>query len=251
MTDDELGRRVRDAHGDAWQVHGRLREFVGGGTAEQPGVRLMASGLPHPQWNNGDVSEPDRVDLDAVRAWYAPRAAQWGVRVPAGEPWPHGRHLFRKRLMGLHSADLVVPPTPPGVEIARAVGSDDFEAVLDVDLAVFGGDRDLQRRWAQPHFDTAVSEVGLARLDGAAVAAAYVVHSSGWAGPAAYLSGVCVLPFARGRRIAGALSAWLLTRAFAAGAELAHLHPDDERAAAVYRALGFVEVPGLDIYVDL
>ena len=28
-------------------------------------------------------------------------------------------------------------------------------------------------------------------------------------------------------------------------------HPDDDRAARVYTRLGFVEVPGFDVYVDL
>jgi hypothetical protein len=36
-----------------------------------------------------------------------------------------------------------------------------------------------------------------------------------------------------------------------AGAELAHLHPDSDSAARLYARLGFVETPGLDVYVDL
>ena len=47
------------------------------------------------------------------------------------------------------------------------------------------------------------------------------------------------------------MSAWLLQEGFAAGAELAHLHPDTDVAARVYTRLGFVEVAGFDVYVDL
>jgi hypothetical protein len=39
-------------------------------------------------------------------------------------------------------------------------------------------------------------------------------------------------------------------RGFAAGAAFAHLHPEP-MAAGVYGRLGFVEVDGFDIYVDL
>jgi hypothetical protein len=62
-----LTQRARTAHGDAWQEEGRLRVPYGGAFAELPGIRLMASGLPHPQWNNGDVTEPALVEVDLVR----------------------------------------------------------------------------------------------------------------------------------------------------------------------------------------
>lgn len=56
MTDPELTARVRTAHGDAWEAQGCLRESVGGGALELHGIRLMASGLPDTQFNNGDVN---------------------------------------------------------------------------------------------------------------------------------------------------------------------------------------------------
>ena len=98
---DALGRRVQEAHGDAWQEQGRLRAAWGGDSATLAGVRVMRSGLPHAQWNNGDVHDPMAVDLEELRAWYAEPAVPWGVRVPADAPWSAGRHLFRKRAMGL------------------------------------------------------------------------------------------------------------------------------------------------------
>ena len=77
------------------------------------------------------------------------------------------------------------------------------------------------------------------------------MRSDGSAGPALYLAGVTVLLEARRPGIAGAISSWLLTRGAAAGARVAHLHPDSDEAARVYARLGFVEVDGFDVYVDL
>jgi len=93
----DLTHRVRTAHGDAWQEQGRLRIPYGGAAAELPGIRLMASGLPHPQWNNGDVTEAAAVDIERVREWYAELGMPWGVRVPSDQTWSLGRHLFAKR----------------------------------------------------------------------------------------------------------------------------------------------------------
>ena len=69
--------RVQTALADAWEVHGRLRA----GVARLRGIRVMASGLAHPQYNSGDVSAPD-ADIDGARAFYARHGAGWGVRVP-------------------------------------------------------------------------------------------------------------------------------------------------------------------------
>lgn len=104
----DLTRQVRDAHGDAWQVLGRLRVPHGGDCAELPGIRLMSSGLQHPQWNNGDVTDSRLVDIEQVRAWYATRGVPWGgasrsaCRGPkAGtcsrrDSWPARQRLSRR-----------------------------------------------------------------------------------------------------------------------------------------------------------
>jgi GNAT superfamily N-acetyltransferase len=241
---------VRTAHGDAWQEEGRLRVPYGGAFAEQPGIRLMASGLPHPQWNNGDVTDASAVDLDRVREWYAELAVPWGVRVPSDQAWSHGRHLFGKRLMGLVPDGFVPAPAVAGLTV-RAASAADIEAVARVDSAAFAGDIVFDRPWLEPHLHTDRVAVALALLDGEPVGTAYTLRSDGQVGPALYLAGVGVVEPARGRGVGAAISSWLVERGLAAGAELVHLHPDTDGAARIYARLGFIEVAGFDIYVDL
>ena len=68
-----LQRACVRAEGDAWQVHGALRA----GARSLRGIRLMASGLGHPQYNNADVPAAD-ADVDGARAWYAALGVPWG-----------------------------------------------------------------------------------------------------------------------------------------------------------------------------
>jgi len=227
-----------------------MRHPTGGGVAELPGIRLMASGLPHPQWNNGDVSDPERVDLAAVRTWYAERGMPWGVRVPADAAWLAGRLLHRKRLMGLAAQDFRAAPPVAGLSV-RAAGLPDLDAVARVDGAAFEADGDLQRRWLEPQLSAPAATVALALRDSEPVGTAYTVRSDGRAGRCLYLAGVGVVPSARGIGVGAALSSWLVTHGLAAGAELVHLHPDTDAAARLYARLGFVESRGLDVYVDL
>jgi GNAT superfamily N-acetyltransferase len=243
-----LAARVRTAHADAWAVEGVLRESQGGGTAALRGIRVMASGLPHPQWNGADVTGPD-ADLDGARAFYAARGLPWGVRVPVGIPWHAGRHLFRMRLMGLAPSGFRPAPDVPGL-VLREAGRADAAPVLAIDAAAFGADPRLQAPWLEPHLDAPGITVALAELAGEPVATAYALRSDGAAGPAAFLAGVAVAEAVRRRGIASAMSSWLLARAFAGGARLAHLHPDTDAAARVYERLGFADAGALDIYVD-
>jgi ribosomal protein S18 acetylase RimI-like enzyme len=99
-----------------------------------------------------------------------------------------------------------------------------------------------------PRLGAAGFRVGIASLDGLPVGTATAVATDEWAGPAVGLYGVAVVPEARRRGIGAALSAWLLEQAFVDDAKFAHLNPDTDDAARLYRRLGFLESPGFDIY---
>jgi len=233
---------VRAAHGDAWQA------LAVAGSAELPGVRLAATGLAHPQWNNGDVDDPSQVDIAAVRAWYDGLGVPWGMRLPAGAPWTHGQRLFTKRLMGLTTTAFRPAPIPTGAVIRSATPTD-LGAYLQVDATAFGEDPEVQRPWLALLLDHPAATVAVAEVDGAIVASGHVVVSTGRAGPAGYVGGIAVLPQLRRRGVGAAISSWLV-RTTGDGVGLWHLHPDTDEAARIYRRLGFSEVDGLDIYVD-
>jgi GNAT superfamily N-acetyltransferase len=241
--------RVHVAHADAWEAEGRLRERQGGRVGEVRGMRLMASGLKPAQWNSGDVTAPD-ADVEAARAFYSRRGTDWGVRVPAGMPWRHGRRVLTLDLMALAPAVFVPAPRARGVEV-RAAGAADLEAVVGLDAAAFEEDPADERPWIAPHLGTPRVATALATLDGEPAGTGYAIRTDGRAGPALYLAGVGVHPGARRRGVGVALSSWLLERGIATGARLVHLHADNDDAARVYARLGFTPVRGLDVYVEL
>jgi len=240
--------RVRIAHADAWAAEGVLRAPLGGAALSLRGIRVMASGLAHPQWNGADVTAPD-ADVEGARAFYAARGVRWGVRVPSGMSWPHGRHLFRMPLMGLVPGAL--RPAPPVAGLAlRAARERDLDVVLALDAGAFGVPEALQRPWLAPHLSAPGVTVALAALEGEPVGTAYTLRTDGEAGPSAFLAGVAVAAGARRRGVAAAMSTWLLARAFAEGAELAHLSADTDAAARVYARLGFTPAGALEVHVD-
>ena len=69
-------QRVRQAHGDAWQTVGAACIARGGGVLELPGVRLMATGLHHPQFLE-QLDQGGRMVLPVGPLW----AGQELVRV--------------------------------------------------------------------------------------------------------------------------------------------------------------------------
>jgi predicted GNAT family acetyltransferase len=228
------------AHADAAEVEGALR----GGAARFRGLRVSSSGLPAPQWNTADVRAPD-ADLDAARAFFGD--LPWGMRVPVALPWTTGRRRLRQPLMAC--AALRDVAAVPDLTI-REARPEDLEAVLAIDAEAFASDAEAQRPWTAPHIGAAGIEVAFAALAGEPVATAYAVRSNGEAGPAVLLAGVAVVEAARRRGIGAAVSAWLLARAFSAGAAFAHLHADTPAAARVYARLGFADAGALDIYEE-
>ena len=210
----------------------------------------MASGLKPAQWNSGDVTAPD-ADVEAARAFYEQRGADWGVRVPAGMPWDHGRRLLTLELMAL-APENFAPVATPGESIAvRAATRADLDVVVAIDAAAFENDPADGRPWLAPHFDAPTITTALATLDGEPAGTGFAIRTDGRAGPALYLAGVAVHPDARRRGVGAALSSWLVERGLETGAQFVHLHADNDDAARVYARLGFVRAPALDVYIDL
>lgn len=245
-----LSERLLAAQGDAWQAEGRLREAYGGGTLELPGIRLMASGLPHARWNSGDVTAPELVDLAAVRAWSAERRVPWGVRVPSRRPFAPGRFLFTQRCMGLEPAAFRPAAAPGGVSF-RLAAAEDATLVTGLDVEAFGGSVADSRPFIEPRLGARGFTTTIAELDGAPAGIATAVRTDDRGGPAVGLYGVAVRAQARRLGIGRAICSWLLEREFSEGATVAHLNPETETAGALYAGLGFVETRGFDIYVEL
>ena len=249
-----LAEKVWAAHGDAWQLEGHLRANLGGGAADWPGIRLMASGLPHAKWNNGDVSDPELVEWHRVRDWYAIRAngggVPWGVRVPETIPFAHGRFLFLKRCMGLLPEQFRAATEPLGVSI-RAATAADVNTVARIDAGAFGDPVEQVHPWVEPHLGAAGFHVALALHGDRPIGTATAITTNGAAGPAVGIFGVGVLAEARGRGVGTSLTSWLLKRAFAGGAKLAHLNPDSDAAQRLYARLGFMQTAGLNVFIDV
>ena len=225
-----------------------LREPAGGATAAPRDLQLMAAGFEAPGVNSGDVTGPD-PDLDAAREFYAARGVTWGLRVPTELPWPHGRRLFRRRLMAVQRAAFRARARGAGLAL-RPAGPADLAAVLHVDSTVFGLDPTDNTRWLEPLLaaEARRSRAGRARRRARRHRLHAALRRGGAARPSTSPASPCWPP-ARRRGIGAALSSWLLERGFAAGGELAHLNPDTDEAARLYGRLGFTETPGLDIYV--
>jgi ribosomal protein S18 acetylase RimI-like enzyme len=248
-----LAARVRAAHADVAQREGRLRAASGGGAHELPGIRLMASGLPRPQWNNADVTahaeDVGEVDMAAVRQWYAEREVPWGVRVPAGFSWPYGRRLLAKRAMAADVGAVGPAAAPDGVQLAPAA-PDDLDTYARVDAAAFDDEPGPTSDYARPLLAADGFRCLLAIADEEPAGVGYGVLGDGSAGRTVGIFGIGVLPAHRRRGIGTALTAHLVRWGADHGADLAWLNPDDDRAARLYSSLGFVEVAGFDVYLD-
>jgi hypothetical protein len=204
----------------------------------------MSSGLKAAKWNNADITASD-FDVDAVVHWYAEREVPWGIRVPLEIDVRLGDPLYEKRCAALLPGTLRSIDALPGVRVRRAT-ADDLAAYAEVERARFGGDEDLELRWLEPAIGAPGFSHWMAYLGVRAVGVAMTVATDEVAGPAAYLSGVAVVPDVAERGLEALLSSVAATAAFDAGAALVHTNPDDEDLGWMAE-LGFVNVPGFEV----
>ena len=233
-----LAARVHVATADAWEQMGHRHESTGGGAGEVRGLRLMASGLPLPSWNNADLTGAD-PDLDGACAFYAARSVPWGVRVPAGAALTRGRLDLTQR-DGLGGKDLRPARARERLQLRPAQAAD-ADLVVALDAAGFDDDPLVTRRVDRAARHSAGFDFVLAALGGDTIGTAFTLRSDGRAGSALLLGGVTVMPAARGRGVAGAMSSWCSVARLERGAEFAHLQCDTATAGRVYGRLGFAE----------
>jgi hypothetical protein len=243
---------VRTAHADAWQAEGRLREPHGGGVCAVRGARAMASGIRTPKWNNADVTH-EQVDVAALGAWYAALGMPWGLRVPVEIPLAVGEPLFVKRCMGRWASGGGDPGPRlvglPGEVRVRRIRADERDRFVALEVAAFGDDPATARAWLAPQFGVAGFDHWVAEIAGATVGIATSVRSDELAGPAVMVTGVAALAGADARLVKARLSARIGAEAVPAGggATLVHVYLDDDEEAAAFAAVGFIEVPGLQV----
>ena len=236
--------RVLAAHADGWEAEGRLRA----GAARVAGARLMCAGLPEMQWNGAWVTGLP-VDLEAIAHWFAERRCPWGLAVPRVLDYePPGERITSLRLMGLEPRTFS-PPAAAQTELPlRRASPADLEALVALDLAVFGGSPDMARQWLAPPLGAPGFTHWIAERDGQPVGMAIANRTESDAGPAGSITGVGVLDTFRRRGIGAAVTARACASLFELGATLIQLSPNTELAARVYQRIGFQEVPGLTIY---
>ena len=239
--------RVRAAHADAWEAEGRARASDGGGATRVRGARLMASGLPAPQWNNADVTGPD-IDREALFSWYEALGVPWGLRVPVELDVDIGTPVLPKRCYGLEATDFRPVPPTGGVTYRRAEPGD-VDRFAAAEGAAFGDEDDIVRRWITPVFCRPGFEHWMAERKGSVAAIASAVWSDGDAGPAVMITGLDALR-PRDIDLARGVAAAILERAFAEDARaLAHCHTILDDDVSAFAGLGFTEVPGFQIRV--
>ena len=154
--------------------------------------------------------------------------------------------------------DLAAEPgrQPDDVRIGT-VGPDELDAFARVDAAAFGDEVGPTADFARPMVGAGAEGFRclLARVGGEPAGVAYGIltdgdDGGGGGGRTLGIFGVGVLADHRRRGIGAALTTDLLRWGADAGADLAWLNPDDDRAARLYTSLGFREVAGFDVYVD-
>jgi len=209
----------------------------------------MASGLGVAYLNAACVTDAAIADIEQARSWYRARQAAWGALVQSGTPFREGRKLMTERLMATPASTFSAVPVPRGLFLRKA-DSADIEAVATIDAGAFGSDIASSRAWMAPLCCSGESELAIGELNGKPVATGYTLRCEGDVGPSVYLGGIAVLPSARRRGVAAALSAWLLARGFEEGVSFAHLQTDFDEAARVYSRLGFEDCDAIDIYAD-
>ena len=238
-----------------WSQFGTL---PGGALHEEGGLRWFetpARNLPY----NGVLQThgADDAAIDRTARRFRERGVQfWWIDHPGAEPTDLGRRLEARGLVPVEEMHFMwrdldgfePAPAPEGVEIERDLGDAGIKDYIDLTLLY----------WEVPGEDAAAVTAlhraitpeypgrrYLARIDGKPIGKAYL----SWPGPDGVcgIYGMSVRSEARGRGVAGALTAAMLADAREQGLERCVLHSTD-MAVGVYRRIGFTECARVTVH---
>jgi ribosomal protein S18 acetylase RimI-like enzyme len=249
---DDVGERI--ALGFAGAERQRRVNVEGAEALEIDGLLLAFANVPDAPVNATLViSEPsDAVAaIAAAEEAFRERGRSFGLDVAVGRHPSVDRAirgagltlLFAWPGMAVRVDDLPALALPAGIRVEPVVDERGAAAIAHVEQVGFGSEQEIAERFyaaASYGGESARSFVAWDGDEPVGMAAAYL-HAG-----AIGLFGVAVVPAARRRGIAAALSV-ISARAFPA--DLAWLHTSDEAARSVYERLGFREVAEWEVWV--
>lgn len=248
----DVGERI--ALGFVEAERQRRMNVPGAEVLEIDGLLLAFANVPDPPVNSTLViSEPSdpRAALAAAEQAFRDRDRPFGMDVAVG------RHpsvedavrsaglslLFSWPAMAVTVDDLPDPLLPDGIRVEPVGDQTGATAIAHVEQMAFGSEQEIAERFyaaGSYGVDGARSFVAWDGDEPVGMAAAHL-HAG-----AVGIFGVAVVPAARRRGIASALSA-IAARAFPA--DLAWLHTNDDEARSVYVRLGFRDVAEWEVWV--
>jgi GNAT superfamily N-acetyltransferase len=249
---DDVEERIALGFASAERL--RRANVEGAEVMEIDGLLLAFANVPDPPVNSVLViSEPaDPVAaLTAAEQEFRERGRPLGVDIAVGRHPSVDRavrevglkRLFAWPGMAVDVADLPEIGLPDGIRMEPVTDRRGADAIARVEQEGFGSEPEIAERFyaaASYGGDGARSFVAWDCDEPVGMAAAYL-H-----GGAIGIFGIAVVPAARRRGIASALSV-IAARAFPA--DLAWLHTDDAQARSVYERLGFREVAMWEVWV--
>jgi hypothetical protein len=208
------------------------------------GLAVCLTGAPAPWFNatvvEGPVDDPDAA-LAAAAAVY-PEELGFGIELYPMLDGPvrraaaaAGLHpIVTEPVMTVAPTEIRQPPLPGGLEIVRVVEPRTLDAVVEVDVAAFGGEAAVTRRYLpDAMLADPAQRAYVALLDGVPVGAGETTLVDGVLG----VFGIATVPAVRRRGIASALTARVIGDR-AGEAEVAALSASAQ-GRSVYEALGF------------
>jgi GNAT superfamily N-acetyltransferase len=220
-----------------WQADVATRPA--GDWADLGGVVVFTTGLAVRHWNGAYLTDPSGLTrIPDVDAWFAARGMPWGLLVPSDlalTPLALQR-LTVQRVM-LRDLD-GLPPVPE-----LALRWDAAEDAARVQVAAFEDSLEDTRAFVAPKLVNAACGVVTAFDGDEPVSTATLVVVD----RVAAVFGVGTVPAYRRRGLGRALTLAVLHEGRRRGADLAYLNPSDS-GEPVYRALGFTDAPGFDVW---